>query len=291
MPTVGLRRRGPLLTLAASCAILVVVLYLVFVGTDRGQRLDDAALDGRKGLDAQQIDNAESVLRTVDIASVAFVGVALASLAIARGRPESALAAATVIVGANLTAQGLKVVLPGPQALGATEKFFPSGHNTVAMSLALAAIIVASSRTRGVVALFGSLYAVTIGVGTLTAGWHRPSDAVAGMAIATAWAAAVAAGGSRRRTIRPRPTPVVAPLLLIGGGLLAVSAFGILVAVLAARHLGHLGAVPIRAPYLAGASLIAAAAFGLIGLFLFALRLAAPRPPQDLVNEPATAPA
>ena len=44
----GEQGRTPLLVLAAASTLLVVLLYLVFVGTIRGQRLDNAAMKGRR---------------------------------------------------------------------------------------------------------------------------------------------------------------------------------------------------------------------------------------------------
>ena len=63
--------------------LLVVLLYLVFVGTIRGQRLDNAAMKGRQTLDSQQIKDADELLRTIDIASVALIGGAIALVAVA----------------------------------------------------------------------------------------------------------------------------------------------------------------------------------------------------------------
>lgn len=63
----------------------------------------------------------------------------------------------------------------------------PSGHTTVAASVAAAALIVAPRSARPVVALIGGLYAATMGVATMSLGWHRPSDAVAAFAVVAAW--------------------------------------------------------------------------------------------------------
>lgn len=277
--------------LALSSAVLLVLVYLVFAKTDRGQLLDDAAFKGRKTLNPQQIKDADDLLRTIDISSVALIGAAIVTVAIVRKRPQRAWAAATVIVGANVTTQILKRVLDGPSLHEVTDvgkNYFPSGHATVAMSLAMAAAIVASRRTRGTVALVGSIYAAVVGVSTLSAGWHRPSDAVGAFLVVTAWAAAVLAIGPRRRaTEAERTTPVAAPVLLVGGVVMSVLAFGVLVLVFLARRSGRIHTIPLGGAYLGAACTIAALAFLVMGALLVAIRLAVPSRPRA-TPEPLT---
>lgn len=285
------RRRWPFVVLAVASAVLLVVVYLVFAKTDRGQLLDDAAFKGRKTLNPQQIKDADELLRTIDISSVALIGAAIVTVAIVRKRPQRAWAAATVIIGANVTTQILKGILDGPslhEVTDAGKNYFPSGHATVAMSLAMAAAIVASRRTRGTVALVGSIYAAIVGVSTLSAGWHRPSDAVGAFLVVTAWAAAVLAIGPRRRpTEDERTTPVAAPVLLVGGVVMSVLAFGVLVLVFLARRSGRIHTIPLGGAYLGAACTIVALAFLVMGALLVAIRLAVPRPPRA-TPEPLT---
>ena len=156
------------------------------------------------------------------------------------------------------------------------------------MSLAMAAAIVASRRTRGAVALVGSVYAALVGVSTLSAGWHRPSDAVGAFLVVTAWTAGVLAIGPRGRTSdAERTTPVAAPVLLVGGVVMSVLAFGVLVLVFLARRSGRLHTIPLGGAYLGAACTIAALAFLLMGALLVAIRLAVPRPPRAMA-EPLT---
>jgi hypothetical protein len=133
----------------------------------------------------------------------------------------------------------------------------------------------------------GALYSAAIGVATLTAGWHRPSDAIGGFAVVTTWAALVAAAGPRRRGLgKPRARPVAPSLLLLSGLFLASVSFAVLVAVLFARRSGRLAAIPLGSAYVGGALTIAAAAFVLTGALLVAIRLAAARPhPQRPLSE------
>jgi hypothetical protein len=285
----SLRRRGPrlLIVLAVACVVLVALLYLVLNCTARGQRIDDAAVKGRVAIDAEGVGEANRLLRTIDVASVALVGGTIMVVALTRRRPRLAIAAGAVILGANVTTQLLKDVLPRPDLIPGPDplkpyNIFPSGHSTVAMSLALAAVLVASLRVRGIVAVIGALYAAAIGVATLTAGWHRPSDAIGGFAVVTAWAC-VAAWWDRREAApaaaeSEQPAPVATPALVVIGAVLALLAFAIFVLVVVARRLGNLDAVPLGAPYRSAAFAISGAALVLVGAVLFALRAAAMRP-------------
>ena len=95
----------------------------------------------------------------------------------ARRSPRSAL-----VAGANLTGPGLKVALAHPRfhpllgrdQLGA--EAFPSGHATAAMSIALAAVLVAPARVRVVVASVAAAYVIAVATSLLVIGWHYPSD-------------------------------------------------------------------------------------------------------------------
>jgi hypothetical protein len=151
----------------------------------------------------------------------------------------------------------------------------PSGHTTVAASIALAAVLVAPKRFRGVVALVGSFYAAAIGVAVLTAGWHRPSDAVAAFAMATGWAAVaslvVVERPEGRAEIESQAT-VVSPLLVTVGALFCALSFGVLVIALTALRLDRLDTINFGRAYTAGTVAIVGTAFLLTGALLFVLR-------------------
>jgi len=282
-------RRGPegerikanrLLTLAIAGAVLTLLLYGVFVRTHLGQRIDDAALEGRASLTAEQIHDADELLATVDLASIVILGGAVVLIPLLRGRFLLALAAVAVLAGANLTTQVLKEVLPRPILLPEPEEIIlqnslPSGHTTVAASIAVAALLVVPRRFRGPVAVVGVLYAAAVGVATLAAGWHRPSDAVAAYAVVVSWAAAAAwilvleRGPGKRQGAA---TPLASPLLVVaGGGLCALTFLG-LAGALAARRLGRLDAVNLGRAYATASVAIVGAALLLVGLLLVALR-------------------
>jgi hypothetical protein len=50
-------------------------------------------------------------------------------------------------------------------------------------------VLVLPARVRGVGAMLGAVFAAVAGVATLSAGWHRPSDAVASLLLVGVWAA------------------------------------------------------------------------------------------------------
>ena len=172
-----------------------------FVVSQRGQRADQLALEGAARGQGVLWDLAEPVLGVV---SNTFVGLGLAAaviLALARGRWWLAVQVAILVAGSNLTTQVLKhAVLDRPALLDvprADINTLPSGHTTVAASIAVGLLIAVPRRWRPVVAVAGAAYTGATGVSTLVGQWHRPSDVVAAILVVLAWGAAVCALGSR----------------------------------------------------------------------------------------------
>jgi membrane-associated phospholipid phosphatase len=115
--------------------------------------------------------------------------VACVTLALVRRRFDLALCAAVVIGGANVSTQLLKYeVFPG-FGLRPGAASLPSGHTTVALSIALAAVIVAPSLWRPPVAIGVTATAVLVGVATVLGRWHLPSDVIAAVFVCLLWAA------------------------------------------------------------------------------------------------------
>lgn len=187
----------PFAALAAGAGLATVLLHAVAVGTARGQRLDDA---GRRLLPAGDLSPADAatqrLLDTVSVSSLALLGVAIMLVAVLRDRPWLAAGAGTAVLGANLTTQAIKAGVDRPDLVDGTGTIpgaFPSGHVTVAASLALALVLVAPPALRWTAALAGGAYAAGIGVAVLALGWHRPSEVIGAYLVATAWTALVAA--------------------------------------------------------------------------------------------------
>lgn len=281
-----------LLALAVACTLLVVALYAVFARTEVGQRIDDAALEGRAALSTADVQNARELLDTVSLASVALLGGAIVLVAAVRGGPMLAGVAVFVLAGANATTQAMKAVLARPELIvddypSTIGNTLPSGHTTVATSIAIAAILVAPRRLRGPVAIVGVAYAAAVGVAVLTTGAHRPSDAAAAYAVVVAWAAAAAWLLVAARAPARGPLPIgsssrlVTPMLVVVGVAMSALAFVGVVGVLTARRLGRLEAVDLGQAYGGAVVAIVGSALLLTGLLLAALRPVALEVPPE----------
>ncbi len=286
--------------LASVSAVLLVALYVVAVRTKWGQDLDDAALDGRTTRSVV-IRATGRLLDTISITSLALLGGAATVIAVARGRIHLALTAAAVVVGAVVTTEILKLVVLGrPDLLGSNDPLptpsFPSGHATVAMSLAVAFTLVVPARARGVIALGGVAYACLIGTGTVTAGWHRPSDVMGGFLVVMMWAGIAAASLIRWRGATPEREaehlgePDINPTMAwMGAVLLALGFVGFVIVYLAIRQ-DRLDAVRLDGAY--AASLVAIVGVGLVlmSALLASLRGVGLDPHRELVSRAASRP-
>ncbi|MCW2641371.1 MAG: superfamily protein [Dactylosporangium sp.] len=227
-----------LLVLAGAEVAGFAAVCHFFVQSKHGQLLDMVALTGNRIGQAQVEGPVNTVLNTISALSLAIATAVVGFIALMRRRIAVAFAAILLIVGANVTAQVLKQVINRPE-LGvdlqraAAGNSLPSGHTTIAASVAVAFMLVLPARLRGVGAVLGALFAAVAGVATLSAGWHRPSDAVAALLLVGAWACAaglfiviaqrrhggVDYGPSNRFAVR---TLTIAGLVLLAGAGLAL---------------------------------------------------------------------
>jgi membrane-associated phospholipid phosphatase len=263
------------------CVIALVVLYGLAVHTSFGQHLDNDALLGRSQNPRVQ-QAANHLLRTIDVFSLELIGGAIVAVAVARARVRLALGAGTLVVGALATTEALKHVLPRPEFLHADPlpvPSIPSGHTTVAFSLALALLLVVPGRWRGPTAVAGAVYAAAVGAATVTAGWHRPSDVIGAFLVTVGWAAAVGAvlvaewgpGSVAGRLHALRADRLVVPLLAVGAVLLAVVGFAVASTVAALRD-PHFEAVHFGAAYAGSVAAIFATGPALVAVMLWCLR-------------------
>lgn len=233
-------RTWPRVAAAAVALLATWALYVTwdtFVRTGSGQSVDQLALDGAARGQGRLWELAEPVLGVV---STTFVGLALAVavvLALVRRRWWLAAQVVVLVVGANLTTQVLKyVVLDRPALLDvprADVNTLPSGHTTVAASVAAGLLVAVPRRWRPVVAVAGAGFTAATGVSTLVGQWHRPSDVVAGVLVVLAWGALTCALGSPSSLDRPQDggtaaTAGAAALLLVGAAVSGVVALGAL---------------------------------------------------------------
>jgi len=279
-------RAAMLLALSVVCALLAAAVYMLAVQTARGQRIDDSAFGNLNAVRNPRVYEAtEDLLRTISVASVALLGLAIMAVAAARRRLDLALAAGVLIAGANVTTQLLKAGLPRPDLVAdgtpATNGSFPSGHVTVAMSLAMALVLVAPPGLRAAAAALGTLYAGGVGVAVLALDWHRPSDVIGAYLVCTGWAALVAAlarGGRPERVERSRAARAAEWIVAA----LAVSFAGV-VAAAAARRFDLLTLADDRAAFVIAAVTVAVVA----GILMAALvALVQPPPAGQAAAEP-----
>jgi len=133
-----------------------------------------------------------SLLGYVSIGTTALALIVCVGLALVRRRYAAAVAAITVVAAANVTTQLLKdQVFVRPDFGNLTINSLPSGHTTVVASVTLAALLIAPMSARAFVAILGSFTVTLTGASTIVAGWHRPSDVFAGLAISLAWGSLV----------------------------------------------------------------------------------------------------
>lgn len=181
--------------LAGAEVVAFLAIWRFFVQSRHGQLLDTVALTGNTIGQARVSDVVDTVLNTMSVVSLAAATAVVAFIALIRRRVAVAVGAIMLIVGANVTTQLLKAVINRPE-LGvdveraAAGNSLPSGHTTIAASVAVALMLVLPSGLRQVGAVVGALFASVAGVATLSAGWHRPSDAVAAVLVVGAWACA-----------------------------------------------------------------------------------------------------
>jgi len=194
---------------ALSCLGLAATAY-VALRTSQGQRLDLAARDVVGG-PADVLSRLYAGLGLVSVEAVAFSLLACVALAVVRGRPDLALGAAVIIGASNVTTQILKRSVFPDFSLGPGTNGLPSGHTTVALSIALAAVLVAPSAWRWLVATGVSATSTLVGVALVLGRYHRPSDVIAAAFVCLGWAAVGLLAAAVVRHLRPRAR-VVGPV-------------------------------------------------------------------------------
>jgi len=175
-------------------AVLVAVIYVVFVRTRWGQEVDDLAFEGRTAVSAQATKRLENMLRVVTETSLFVLGGAIVLAALAQRRLRLVFVVGVCMSGAVVTTEALKLhLLTRPSfsdVQGIANNSYPSGHATIGMVLSLGMVMVSTSRWRKVVTAFAALLATAFGTAVLATGWHRPSDTFGAYGMALAWFAA-----------------------------------------------------------------------------------------------------
>src|SRR3954454_7451184 len=185
------RRPGPPLALALLTAALLALTGVLAKLVPISQQGDQRTLNGFVGLNAPRLTGLlDQIAHLADPAPYALCGLALALVALLRGRWRVALAIPVVFVLTGATTETLKHVLASPRVdewLGTAQisaASWPSGHSTAAMTMALCAVLAAPPRLRPTVAALGGAFAVAVAYAILTLGWHFPSDVFGGYLVA-----------------------------------------------------------------------------------------------------------
>ncbi len=203
--------RLPRLGVAALVTGTVALVYVLALWTRTGLAFDGRILARVAGGNPIMSEFVTDVLDAVFTPTIVATVVGLVVVA-ARGRrvAVTALAALAGLLSA-VTTEVLKVMLPGrpgdptaPLSSGLDllspwwwarvrdgaviqSGSFPSGHATVATALALALLTAVTPRLSRRLAVPLLMLAAVVSGATVIAGWHRPSDALAGMLVALAW--------------------------------------------------------------------------------------------------------
>ena len=221
---------------AVTGVLLLVLTWIAAFQIGLVERADASVMRGFVGLRRPAIDGVASVIANLcDPKPYVCLAAVVVVAALIRGRGRVAVAAAGIMLAANVTTQILKPLLgqahpvlvniAGIPAVGAGS--WPSGHATAAMSLALCSVLAAPARWRPFVAAAGAAFAVAVSFSFLTLVWHYPSDVLGGFLVAATWTmtgvAAVwtadarsplrAAGATARLTVREALGPPAAVVL------------------------------------------------------------------------------
>ncbi len=271
--------------LGVLAAALVAAVWLGTTQTLAGQQIADMILYGRVAADPAVLGVANDALTAVSLVLATTAALGLIILAFIRGGLGLATAVVGIVGGANLTAQGLKMVLDRPNLLGdiayAPGNSFPSGHVTIAASLGLACVLVMPRRVRTAVAVAAAAVVATVGVSTMIAGWHRLADVEGAILISLAWASLVTAilvlaqGWMPRRTWgRGLGGPAMRFAGAIGAGAVVAGVVGIIVISIDPTPLPELIDSQALAPRTFVAALAIAAGTSLVGCagYVWALR-------------------
>lgn len=242
MSTAGPRESArQLVRLALVASVVVVTVYLLGVRTAAGQALADAAYLGRLAESKAFRVFDKRFLEAIDIRVFLLGAVALVAVAAVRRQWRAGFLVTAAYLAAILSAEVLKVVLTRPILATEMESLmgekgglntYPSGHSTFVTALVLGVVFLVPSAVRPWVAMVGIGAVVLVTGAVVTAGWHRPSDALSGIALATIWVSLTAAVIIRRTAVITVVPAAMRLVPYVGAAIGAVGAI-IIVAMLA----------------------------------------------------------
>lgn len=174
-----------------ACA---AVAYLLLDGTAVGQAWSDQAYLG-SSLQPDYVRRLQTRwLHLITPITTGLMCLVLIGIGIVRRVWLVGFIAAVGLGLATLISEVLRQVLPHPDLAtgygalmdGKTYQTFPSGHATIATASTLGLLLVSGSSWRTPVAIVGTFATTLVAAGTVAATWHRPTDALGGIAIAFA---------------------------------------------------------------------------------------------------------
>jgi membrane-associated phospholipid phosphatase len=274
------RRRQVLAVTAAVAAVMVAVLYVVFVRTRWGQEVDDLAFEGRAAVKPASTRRTDRLLGTVTVESLFVFGGLIVLTAVLRRRLRLAITVGAAMSCAVVTTEILKLELLTRPLFGDVQGIghnsYPSGHATIAMVLSLGIVTVTPRRRRWIAAIVASVVSAAFGTAVLASGWHRPSDTLGAYAVALAWFAGAIAVVTIRRARRAnrdehddlegRLTPRT--LLLAGAVVLAF----LVVALWQSIEADGLNSVDYAGRYVVACIIINALGIAVVGWYFFLVR-------------------
>jgi membrane-associated phospholipid phosphatase len=237
-------RARPARVLGAALGYLLVLAAtaVAFLGTPAGQRLDDRAEPPMywDGADAGRTLLTSLALRLLYLVEDPRVLGAVIACVLLTGALTRRVGAAIAGIAALLCSAGgslvLKAAVPRPDlgVAGSTgHNSFPSGHVAGATGLLLAFVLALPGRARWWFAAPGAVAAWAVGAATMFAGWHRLSDVLGGVALASASCCLAAgalaylrggpAGAAPARTVAPGAGWLLPASLVAAAGTAAVS--------------------------------------------------------------------
>jgi membrane-associated phospholipid phosphatase len=185
----------------------LIAVYLLAVWTAPGQRFEDGVLRAAdRVVGSTEEVRALDTLASVSVPALLLATVAVAGVGIARRRTFLGLLAAGAMAAAVVTTEVIQRIGYRPILLDSgyrrEDQSFPSGHTTVAMAVMCGLVLVIPYRFRGLAVLGAVLYAGSVGVATVTASWHRPSDTIGAGLIVVAYACVAVAVLARSGRVR-----------------------------------------------------------------------------------------
>jgi len=220
---------------AVGSVVVLVALWYVFIRTNDGRRFENFVWDSRRVMAPRIRRTQNDVLNLVTVSTLALALVVVLVLGWLRRTWFVAVTVCAAVVGASFTTQVLKrVVINRPPTLGELARIstnsFPSGHATICTVVALGALLMTGQHWRRLALVLAAVWVTFQCTGVVTSGWHRPSDTLAGYAVALAWMAAavwVLATAGQVRPERPRPLTTARTRTLVMG-VAGVSVAGLL---------------------------------------------------------------